>query len=148
MYALYGCFLFVVLNRYEMKQNKLSSTQHVFAIFKAVFQDQKLLFFIAGGILITLGYSQFDSTLPQFINMTVEDGVTLFSYVIVVNSITVLAFQLPLTLMIEKMSIYASLKMGILIFSVGLLLFGLSDSAWLFIASMIVFSIGEIFVFQ
>lgn len=147
MYAMYGCFLLVVLNRYEMKQNKLSSTQHVFAIFKAVLQDQKLLFFIAGGILITLGYSQFDSTLPQFINMNVEDGVTLFSYVIVANSITVLAFQLPLTLMIEKMSIYASLKMGIIIFSVGLFLFGLSDSAWLFIASMIVFSIGEIFCF-
>ncbi|MCH7321448.1 MFS transporter [Solibacillus sp. MA9] len=147
MYAMYGVFLFVVLNRYEMKQNKLSNTQHVFTIFKAVFQDQKLLLFIAGGILVVLGYSQFDSTLPQFINMNVEDGVKLFSYVIIANSITVLALQLPLTMMIEKMSIYTSLKMGIIIFSVGLFLFGLSDSAWMFIASMIVFSIGEIFCF-
>ncbi|WP_274309894.1 MDR family MFS transporter [Solibacillus daqui] len=147
MYAMYGVFLLVVLNRYEMKQNKLSNTQHVFTIFKAVFQDQKLLLFIAGGILVVLGYSQFDSTLPQFINMNVEDGVKLFSYVIIANSITVLALQLPLTMMIEKMSIYTSLKMGIIIFSVGLFLFGLSDSAWMFIASMIVFSIGEIFCF-
>lgn len=125
----------------------LSSTQHVFTIFKGVFQDQKLLLFIAGGALVVLGYSQINSTLPQFINMNVEDGVILFSYVIIANSITVLAFQLPLTMMIEKMSIYASLKMSILIFSVGLFLFGLSHSAWMFIASMIVFSIGEIFCF-
>lgn len=147
MYAMYGLFLLVILNRYEMKQQMLSHKQNIWAIFKAVFQDQKLLFFIAGGILISLGYSQFDSTLPQFINMNVEDGVKLFSYVIVANSITVLSLQLPLTMMIEKMSIYASLKMGIIIFSAGLFLFGLSDSAWLFIASMIVFSIGEIFCF-
>ena len=147
MYAMYGVFLLVVLNRYEMKQQMLTHKQNIWAIFKAVFQDQKLLYFIAGGILISIGYSQFDSTLPQFINMNVEDGVKLFSYVIVANSITVLSLQLPLTVMIEKMSIYASLKMGIIIFSVGLFLFGLSDSAGMFIASMIVFSIGEIFCF-
>src|SRR5690606_4218719 len=104
MYALYGLFLIVVLNRYEMKQKRLSSNQHIKTLLQAVFQDQKLLLFIAGGILITVGYSQFNSTLPQFINMNVEDGVKLFSYVIVANSITVLTFQLPLTVLSEKIS--------------------------------------------
>lgn len=102
MYALYGIFLLVILNRYEMKQKRLGSNQQIRTILRAVIQDQKLLLFIAGGILITVGYSQFDSTLPQFINMNVEDGVKLFSYVIVANSITVLAFQLPLTVLSEK----------------------------------------------
>lgn len=97
--------------------------------------------------MITVGYSQFNSTLPQFINMNVEDGVKLFSYVIVANSITVLAFQLPLTVLSEKISIYSSLKIGVVIFAVGLFLFGVSDSSWMFIASMIVFSVGEIFCF-
>lgn len=147
MYALYGVFLFVVLNRYEMKQKKLSSNHQIRTILHAVFHDQKLLLFIAGGILITVGYSQFDSTLPQFINMNVEDGVKLFSYVIVANSITVLVFQLPLTILSEKISIYTSLKVGVVIFAVGLFIFGISTSSWMFIASMIVFSVGEIFCF-
>ncbi|MEG0473626.1 MAG: MFS transporter [Solibacillus sp.] len=147
IYAIYGVFLFSVLNRYEMKQQKLAANHRVSAIFDAVRKDQKLLYFIAGGILITFGYAQFDSTLPQLIDMKVEDGVKLFSYVIVANSITVLALQLPLTIMIEKMSIYISLKIGIAIFSVGLLLLGFSENAWMFIGSMIIFSIGEIFCF-
>lgn len=147
MYAMYGVFLLVILNRYEMKQKMLAANQHVFAILKVVFHDQKLLLYIAGGILVTVGYSQFDSTLPQFINMNVEDGVKLFSYVIVANSITVLTFQLPLTMLSEKISIYASLKSGVVIFAVGLFLFGISSSPWMFIASMVVFSIGEIFCF-
>ena len=147
MYAMYGLFLFIILNRYEMKQKKLGTNQHVFTVLNAVVHDRKLLLFIAGGILITIGYSQFDSTLPQFINMNVEEGVKLFAYVIVANSITVLTFQLPLTIFSEKISIYASLKIGVVIFAVGLFLFGVSHSSWMFVVSMIIFSVGEIFCF-
>ncbi|MEK4425074.1 MDR family MFS transporter [Solibacillus sp. FSL K6-1523] len=147
MYAIYGVFLIIVLNRYEMKQQKLAADHRIGTIFSAVRKDQKLLYFIAGGILITFGYAQFDSTLPQLIDMRVEDGIKLFSYVIVANSITVLTLQLPLTIMIEKMAIYTSLKIGIVIFSAGLLLLGLSENTWMFIGSMMIFSIGEIFCF-
>lgn len=147
MYAMYGLFLWIVLNRYEMQQQKLNANHRISSIFQVVLHDRKLLYFIAAGILITLGYSQFDSTLPQLIDMKVEDGVKLFSLVIVANSITVLALQLPLTILTEKIPIYTSLKIGIIIFSTGLLLFGISQNAWMFIISMIIFSIGEIFCF-
>ena len=147
MYAMYGLFLLIILNRYESKQQQLGSNHRVNAIFSAVARDRKLFYFIIAGILISLGYSQFDSTLPQLIDIKVEDGVKLFSYVIVANSITVLALQLPLTVMIEKADIYTSLKIGITIFAAGLLLFGIAENDWMFIVSMIIFSIGEIFCF-
>ncbi len=147
MYAMYGLFLLIILNRYESKQQQLGSNHRVNAIFSAVARDRKLFYFIIAGILISLGYSQFDSTLPQLIDIKVEDGVKLFSYVIVANSITVLALQLPLTVMIEKADIYMSLKIGITIFAAGLLLFGIAENDWMFIVSMIIFSIGEIFCF-
>lgn len=147
MYAVYGLFLLIILNRYESKQQQLGSNHRVNAIFSAVARDRKLFYFIIAGILISLGYSQFDSTLPQLIDIKVEDGVKLFSYVIVANSITVLALQLPLTVMIEKADIYTSLKIGITIFAAGLLLFGIAENDWMFIVSMIIFSIGEIFCF-
>ena len=147
MYAMYGIFLIVVLNRYPSQQQKLQQNIGIHSILKATSSDKKLLYFILAGILISLGYSQFDSTLPQLIDLRLEDGVEIFSYVIVANSITVLALQLPLTVMIEKANIYTSLRMGITIFATGLFLFGISQSAWMFIVSMIIFSIGEIFVF-
>lgn len=147
MYAMYGVFLLFVLNRYQSQQQKLKSNGHIGAIFKTISKDKKLVLLILGGILISLGYSQFDSTLPQLIDLRVEDGVKLFSYVIVTNSITVLALQLPLSVLTEKISIYKSLQIGIIIFSMGLLLFGVSENKWMFIGSMIIFSIGEIFCF-
>lgn len=147
MYAMYGVFLLFVLNRYQSQQQMLNSNGHIGAIFKTISKDKKLLLLILGGVLISLGYSQFDSTLPQLIDLRVEDGVKLFSYVIVTNSITVLALQLPLSVLTEKISIYKSLQIGIIIFSMGLLLFGVSENKWMFIGSMIIFSIGEIFCF-
>lgn len=147
MYAMYGLFLLFVLNSYQSRQEKLTTIHHFGAIFMTVGKDKKLLLLIIAGVLISLGYSQFDSTLPQLIDLRVEDGLKLFSYVIVANSITVLALQLPLTVLTEKISIYRSLRIGIVIFSFGLLLFGVSDNNWMFIGSMIIFSIGEIFCF-
>ena len=147
MYAMYGLFLLVVLNRYESKQQRLVGGHKISAIFRAIARDRKLFYFLIAGILISLGYSQFDSTLPQLIDLKVEDGVKLFSYAIVANSITVLTLQLPLTIMIEKANIYTSLKIGITIFAVGLFLFGISENPWMFIVSMIIFSVGEIFCF-
>lgn len=147
MYAMYGVFLLFVLNRYQSQQQTLKSKGHFGAIFKTIGKDKKLLLLIMGGVLISLGYSQFDSTLPQLVDLRVEDGVKLFSYVIVANSITVLALQLPLSVLTEKISIYKSLQIGIIIFSCGLLLFGVSENNWMFIGSMIIFSIGEIFCF-
>lgn len=147
MYAMYGVFLLFVLNRYQSQQQILKSKGHLGAIFMTIGKDKKLLLLIMGGVLISLGYSQFDSTLPQLVDLRVEDGVKLFSYVIVANSITVLALQLPLSVLTEKISIYKSLQIGIIIFSCGLLLFGVSENNWMFIGSMIIFSIGEIFCF-
>lgn len=49
--------------------------------------------------------------------------------------------------MIEKMSLYRSLRIGIVIFALGLVLFNVSTSTWMFIGSMMIFSIGEIFTF-
>lgn len=147
MYAVYGVFLFFVLNRYSSKQHKLSSKQRIQDIFIATAKNKTLLMLIVGAILISVGYSQFSSTLPQLIDLKLENAVQIFSYCIAANSITVLIFQYPLTAMIEKTSLYRSIAIGISIFAIGLMLFNFSTSVWMFIVSMVVFSIGEIFTF-
>ncbi|MEO4053065.1 MFS transporter [Solibacillus sp. CAU 1738] len=147
MYALYGLFLIFLLNKYEMRQKMLAAGQSIQHIFRVVLADRKLLLFLAGGILINVGYSQFDSTLPQYIQLNIADGVKLFSLLIALNATVVLLLQLPISMLTEKISIMKSLTIGILFFAGGLMLFGLADSYWLFIVAMIIFSTGEIFAF-
>lgn len=146
MYAVYGIALLFILKSVT-PQNTTAAPKRIGDVFKVVFSDKKLLYLLAGGILISIGYSQFDSTLPQFVNMTVEDGVKLYSALIAINAIVVLVLQLPLSMISERISMLNTLVIGILFFAFGFVLFNLADSWTSFIVAMVIFTIGEIFAF-
>lgn len=147
MYAIYGLFLVFVFKKYEVTPKKDAKKQTIIQMFKVVLADQKLLYLLAGGILVSLGYSQFDSTLPQYINLNIENGVKLYSLLITLNAIVVLALQLPIGIYTERISIMKSLVIGILFFAAGFLIFNVATTAWVFVGGMIIFTIGEIFAF-
>lgn len=147
MYALYGVVLVFVLNRVEMRQQLPKERQTLLQMFKVIGSDTKLLLLIAGGILISLGYSQYDSTLPQFVNLTVENGVKLYSTLLVTNAAVVLLLQLPISVYSERISTLKSLLIGICFFSTGFVLFNVATSWIVFIGAMVVFTVGEIFAF-
>lgn len=147
MYTIYGLFLIFVFKKYEVTPKSNIEKQTIIQMFKVVLADHKLLYLLAGGILVSLGYSQFDSTLPQYINLNIENGVKLYSLLITLNAIVVLALQLPIGIYTERISIMKSLVIGILFFAAGFLIFNVATTAWVFVAGMIVFTIGEIFAF-
>jgi len=147
MYAAYGFALIALLNQFEMRQQLAAKRQTLSAMLKVVGTDTKLLLLLAGGMLISLGYSQYDSTLPQFVNLTVEDGVQLYSALLVINASIVLLLQLPISVYTEKISTFKSLSLGMVFFAFGFILFNIAASWTLFIIAMVVFTIGEIFAF-
>ncbi len=147
MYIVYAIFLFFVLNRYTMQQQKAATPTKILQTFTILLTNRVLLSFISGAILINIGYSQFDSTLPQLIELKIEDGAKLYSLLISLNAAVVLLLQLPISILSERFSSRATLLVGILFFAVGLILFGASNNYPFFIAAMILFTIGEIFAF-
>lgn len=68
MYIIYAVFIFV-LNRYQMQQPKAVTQTKILSTFTILLTNRVLLSFILGAILINIGYSQFDSTLPQIIEL-------------------------------------------------------------------------------
>lgn len=147
MYCVYGIFLMIVLNRYEMKQQKLGTQIQIHHMFRIILSNRKMQLFVAGAILINFGYSQFDSTLPQLVELTVEDGVKLYSFLIALNAAVVLILQLPISIYSERYSTKSTLLLGIGFFVAGLALFGVANSSLIFVIGMVLFTIGEIFVF-
>ncbi|MFC7686058.1 MDR family MFS transporter [Ureibacillus sp. GCM10028918] len=146
MYAAYGFVLIGLLNHFEMRQ-QAAERQTLSQMLRVVGTDKKLLLLLAGGVLISLGYSQYDSTLPQLVNLSVEEGVQLYSILLVINAAIVLLLQLPISVYTEKISAYKSLSFGMCFFASGFILFNMASSWTMFIVAMIVFSIGEIFAF-
>ncbi|MGE7948880.1 MFS transporter [Lysinibacillus sp. NPDC093688] len=147
VFFIFAMFLLYFFKKYPTKQQFLSKDVKVTQIFSTFVQDKKLFYFILGSIIIFIGYSQYDSTLPQLIDLKVSNGVELFSYLIVVNSVTVLILQLPISLLIEKLPNIYSLIIGVSAFTIGLYLLGSSKTYWMFCFSMVIFAIGEVFCF-
>lgn len=146
MYGFYALFLFVILNRYEMRQVKLGAKTNMLDMLRTVAHDKRLGFIISGGAFVLIGFSQFDSTLPQVVNMTLEDGVKLFSVLIAINAAVVLLLQLPVSLLMERISNETAVYTGVVILAAGLVVFSIADAAWLFIVGIVVFTIGEILI--
>lgn len=92
------------------------------------------------------GYSQFSSTIPQYVS-SYTDGVQLFSYLIVVNAITVLIAQYPITRIGKLYSPAVSIALGTVTSGIGLCLFGFFDHPLALVIAIVVFTIGEVMMF-
>lgn len=147
MYCIYGFFLFVILNRYAMRQVISKSPVHIYQMLKIVSSNRALIFFILGAIFINIGYSQLDSTVPQFLEMTFENGVYLYSVIISLNAAIVIMLQFPISLWSEKLSAVSSMTIGIVFFGAGYILFIFGTNLPMLIAAITVVTIGEIFTF-
>lgn len=146
MYLLCSIFLFIVLRRVE-EPKTVDTSQSIVDLMRVLLQNSTLMLLIIASIICTFIYSQTDSTMAQLLNLTMADGVELYSVLIATNAATVLILQLPLGILSEKVSIKTSLMFGGLLITLGMLIFHFANSWTFYIIGMIIFSLGEIFVF-
>jgi MFS family permease len=151
VYILYTLSLLVQFKKHELPEaaggkERVTMLQSV----RVLRKDTILLFAIVGIIFSNSGYSQFSSSLSQYFanSDTFADGVKLFSYALVLNAITVLLVQYPVTRIGKKYSALVSIILGGLTVSLGLLGYGMANSEWLVYACTFVFTIGEVLMFS
>lgn len=147
MYFLYGIALLIMLNKFSTAQITPEKKLNLSETLTVVLRDRILLLFVIGGILVNFGYSQVDSTLPQYLQSSFDEGVVLFSRLISLNAIMVILLQYPLSVLSEKWPVMNTIMVGCTLFAIGFAGFGFATSPMWFIISMVVVTIGEIFVF-
>ena len=152
VYMLYTFSLFVQFKKYNLVERATAHKERVTLKQSIQVLGKDIIFLLAliGIILGNAGYSQFSSTLSQyFANAPVfQDGVKLFSYVLVLNAITVLIVQYPVTRIGKKYSPLMSIMFGTVTVSLSLLGFGMFNSVPLMFACAIFFTIGEVLMFS
>lgn len=146
MYFMYGLFmLWILRNVPEVHTPHAKSSLK--AMSSTLIHDTTLLLLLVAAIFGSFVYAQTSSTMPQLLTTTFADGLQLYSILIAVNSLTVLILQLPLGILSERVSVRTSIVIGVLLFVAGMLGFHLATNWTLYIVAMVIFSIGEIFVF-
>ncbi|MFD3445659.1 MDR family MFS transporter [Microbacteriaceae bacterium 4G12] len=151
VYLLYMISLFVQFKKYEIGdkqevQQRVTMKQSVHVLQK----DTIFLLALVGIILSTLGYSQFSSSLSQYFanSNAFKDGITLFSHLLVLNAVTVVIVQYPVTRIGKKYTALVSIMIGALIVSLGLFGFGITNNVPLLYLCAILFTVGEVLMFS
>lgn len=116
---------------------------------EVVVTDKAFLGFLVGNALVYAAYAHMESTLAQYVANApgIKNGIHLFSYLVLTNTVTVLALQMPLLGLFRKVPPVVSLQIGAILFGIGLAGFGCVHSLVGMILSMVVFTMGEILSF-
>ncbi|NVD37501.1 MFS transporter [Ensifer sp. HO-A22] len=150
MHAAFGLVLFVTVpdasDRPATETAAASQATGGWRGLVAALRDRRLVFFVIGGTLLLAVHGQWSVTLSQYLNTGFEDGVTLFALLVSTNAATVLIASTPARFVIERIGALKALSFGCLLFLLGEIGFAASSGMEMLVASMILFTIGEVLV--
>ncbi|MDQ0217835.1 MFS transporter [Peribacillus cavernae] len=149
IYAAYGLSLVISLRSYRVEsvaENRIEWRDAVGVIKK----DKIFTLALFAMILSIVGYSQFNSTLPQFFSSSdsFENGVAVFSYLLALNAILVVCLQYPIVTLSKRFPSVLSIATGNLVVSLALLGFAFAKTVPALILIMLLFTIGEVLMFS
>ncbi|MFD2169212.1 MDR family MFS transporter [Tumebacillus lipolyticus] len=148
VYFVYPLFLLMLMRRFkvgEITQTRGESFK-LKEVLKVVVQDRVLRWFVLGGTLGIMVHGQMSVTLGQHLEREFTNGILMFSTLLSINAFVVIVCQIPLAKWIEKRTPLFGVVLGALLFALGDLGFAFSTGWVLFIMSMVIFTIGEIFI--
>ncbi|WP_134683848.1 MDR family MFS transporter [Brevibacillus migulae] len=145
IFAVYAVILVMFMVRFKQPQTMESSdTNTMKQMLRIVLTDKVFLYFLVGNIFVAGAYSHLDTTLAQYIG---HDRVESYAFLFVINTLSVLVLQYPLAKLMKRYSSLTALKVGCLLFGLGLFGFGIFDNLPMLALSMVVFTAGEILCF-
>ena len=109
-------------------------------------RDRRLIFYLGGGTLLLAVYGQWSVTLSQYLTTNLEDGVTIFAWLVTTNAAVVVLATAPARMLIEKIGPMKAMVLGCILFLGGELGFAVATNATMLIGFMVLFTIGEVLV--
>jgi len=122
------------------------SIGQTFRAYLNVIQDHAFAWFLIASVLMALVYIQMNTTLAVYLRDVHGVNERGFSYILSLNAAMVVLFQFPITRRIEKYRPLLVITAGTLLYAVGFAMYGFFSTFSLFLAAMVIITIGEMLV--
>ncbi|MQM24269.1 MFS transporter [Glycomyces albidus] len=113
---------------------------------RAVATDARLLTLLLAGLLLESVQLRISALLAQDLDLGFANGARILAAVMTANAVTVVAFQLLAARYVLRLRPVTAITVGGLLLFAGMAGFAFSVSLWHFVAAMVVFSFGEVFI--
>lgn len=150
MYLLYGFSILFTLKENgtadAAEQAIQKSEVKLVPALKVIFTDKVFMWTLVGTIFTFTGYSHLTSTLPQYFSEPTifRKGVETFSILLSVNGFVVILIQYPVVNLMKRFTPFISIALGNVLISLSLVMFSLSQHFVYLLATMVVFTVGEL----
>ncbi|MCC6500840.1 MAG: MFS transporter [Anaerolineales bacterium] len=125
---------------------KPETMSQTFAGYGRVFRDRSFIAFIAVSVMMTLVYMNMNSTLGVYLRDQHGQPEIIFGALLSMNAIMVVALQFWVTRRIKKYKPMLVMASGATLYAIGFAMYGFVSGFALFVAAMVVITIGEMVV--
>ena len=125
---------------------KPETMKQTFAGYGRVFKDTPFVAFIAVTVMMTLVYMNMNSTLGVYLRDQHSLPEIRYGWLLSINAIIVVLFQFWVTRRLEKYRPMLMMAAGSLLYAIGFAMYGFVPTFALFIAAMIIITVGEMVV--
>ncbi|MED1662808.1 MDR family MFS transporter [Brevibacillus laterosporus] len=147
VFLLYSLVLHLLFAKYKVTSISAQQEKVTFrASMKAMGRDKILFLFLLGGLVATTVHGQFSVTLSQYFYSDLKSAITFLGILWSAHAVVIILLSVPIIRLMEKRSTLQSIVIGTSLFCVGIVGFAFSHGFTSFLISMIVFTIGEIFL--
>lgn len=150
VYLFYAAGLYMLLKRFGISNIEGDKKEQVSigSAWRVIRKDTVFRWYLAGGVMGGISYSQMGVTLSQYIELKgLNEGFNLFAVMMSINAIVVVLLQVPLSRWMEKHRPIVSIAVGSTMYALANLGYAAADGRVLFLVSMVVFTLGEILTF-
>jgi MFS family permease len=125
---------------------KPESMFETFKGYGSVLKDYAFMAFLLASMLMGLVYQQMYNSLSVYLrdNHGIEPGG--YGFLLTASAIVVILFQFSMTRLIKNRPPFKMMALGTLFYMIGFTMFGVVNVYWLFVAAVVVITIGEMIV--
>lgn len=143
-----ACFYLIsfvlILFLVQFKNNEQVSLKKINNKLLGVLNNKIFIIFLLGSIIYNICYSQYTSTFPIYIKSVTQNWTTVYTAMLVINSLGVVLLQYPITQIMNKFNIENAFISGSVLFGSTFLVLVFADQSYLFYLAMLFFTLGEI----
>ncbi|QKE74714.1 MFS transporter [Arthrobacter citreus] len=137
----------------SVKENQDKTTIPFKKVMNIISSDKLLLFYVATGVIISMGFSQIEGMLPLYFKQSFKPHFgewNPYPFLMSLNGLLVVLFQFPISSYLSNRSIGKTMFYGTILFGLGILSIGFAPPLFLFVGLgkwMILVLLAIIFIY-
>jgi len=126
--------------------SKPESILETFKGYGSVLKDYAFMAFLLAGMLMGIVYQQMYNTLSVYLRDSHGIDPSGYGFLLTTSAIVVILFQFSMTRWIKNKAPFKMMALGTLFYMIGFTMFGLVGAYWLFVAAIVIITVGEMIV--